>query len=466
MLYRSTSTVLALLLLLLGRSDTFHLVPNVRYRYAPSPTTRTPSTRRRAALTSSELLSHRSEEWQDFGISIREQFPSLEARRATFLKVLSHRISAAATIEWNHHHVPLSPRSEEWQDFGGAIRIQLPSLEARFVEVMKLISFKISAAVNELKQHRVLLSPQSEEWQDFGGAIRIQLPSLEARFNGVMKLVSFKISAAVNELKQHRVLLSPRSEEWQDFGGAIRIQLPSLEAHLVEIARFSLLTTLGAPVRVLKAIERVWGVSKTESRKSRELIAAIRAVRLPLHSISESADLKKHRFLLSHQSEEWQDFGVAIRQQLPSLEARFVEMVSLYSISESAELKMHRFLLSHSHQSEEWQDFGVAIRQQLPSLEARFAEIARFSLLTICGGPARILRAIERVWGVSNTEWKEFLAAIRTGVSRSALALNDKFDEGVQLMLEEVPMRSIRMVRRMCKERGAWYRLEAVPFFC
>jgi hypothetical protein len=47
MLYRST--VLALLLLLLGRSDAFHPMPNVRHApsvfTAPSPTTSTPSIR-------------------------------------------------------------------------------------------------------------------------------------------------------------------------------------------------------------------------------------------------------------------------------------------------------------------------------------------------------------------------------------------------------------------------------------
>jgi hypothetical protein len=269
-----------------------------------------------------ELLSHRSEECQDFGLAIREQVPSPETCLATFPKVLSHQISTAATIEWNHHHVPLSPRSEEWQDFGGAIRIQLPSLEARFNGVMKLISHKISAAVNELKEHRVLLSPRSEEWQDFGGAIRIQLPSLEARLVKVMKLVSHKISASVNELKQHRVVLSPRSEDWQDFGGAIR--------------------------------------------------------------------------------------------------------------------------------------------KQLPLLEARFVEITRFSLLKIFGRPVRMLRNMERVCEVSKTDWKEFLVAIRAGVPQSALALKDKFDEGVQPKLEAVPMRSIRMARKMCKEGGARYRLCSV----
>jgi hypothetical protein len=304
------------------------------------------------------LLSHRSEEWQ----AIREQFPSLEACLATFLKVLSQRISAAAAIEWKNH-----------------------------------------------RQHHGSLSPRSEEWKDFGGAIRKQLPSLGARFVEVMKLISLKISAVVNGLKQHGVLLSPRSEEWQDFGGAIRKQLPSLKARLVEITSFSLLTIFGGPARFLRAIEHVSGVSNTEWRK---FIAAISAVRLPLHSISESLELKKYRgFLLSHQSEEWQDFGVAIRQQLPSLEARFVKIV-------------------------------------------------RFSFIAFFGGPGRILRAIERGWGVSNTQWKELLAAIREGVPRSGMAFKDKLDDEVQPRLEAVPMKSIRMVRKMCKEGSA------VPFFC
>jgi hypothetical protein len=181
-----------------------------------------------------------------------------------------------------------------------------------------------------------------------------------------------------------------------------------MPAHLVEITRFSLLTTFGGPVRFLRAIVRVSGVGNTEWRK---FIAAISAVRLPLHSISESVELKKHRgFLLSHQSEEWQDFGVAIRQQLPSLEARFVK-------------------------------------------------IARFSFITFFGGPGRILRAIERGWGVSITQWKELLDAIRTGVSRSGMAFKDKLDDEVQPRLEAVPMKSIRMVRKMCKEGSA------MPFF-
>jgi len=36
----------------------------------------------------------------------------------------------------------------------------------------------------------------------------------------------------------------------------------------------------------------------------------------------------------------------------------------------------------------------------------------------------------------------------------------------IQPTLEEVPLRSIRMVRRMCKKGGDWRRLEAIPFFC